>query len=254
MALTVTLNGTQYSVPEPGDVGYDQGVTNYLKALATAFPQLGTASTQALTAEWDTGTSFGIKAPYLKTQTAAPCVTGNVRLAKTDAIGWRNNANNADLALKIDTADNLTFNGGNVTGNPMLLASTAAGQSIPNNVATVVIYGTVTTDTDGAYNSSTGVYTVPAGKAGVYQVTAQIAWNVGFTAVTSLAIVRNGSNLFLNTLGNPTVIGSSILVSGLYVFTAGDTIRIQVLHNQGGPETLYASAASNYFCLKRIPI
>ena len=37
MARTVTLNGNTFSVPDPGDKGYDQGLTNYLVALSTGF-------------------------------------------------------------------------------------------------------------------------------------------------------------------------------------------------------------------------
>jgi hypothetical protein len=43
--------------------------------------------------------------------TANPAATGVVRLAKADALSFRNNANSADLALAINGSDALTFNG-----------------------------------------------------------------------------------------------------------------------------------------------
>src|SRR3954468_24158433 len=111
MALTVSLGGQNYSIPEPGDTGYDQqGLTNYLKALATAFPQIG-GGTYALASELDFGSAFGVKSPYFKSATAGPASVGVLRLAKTDSVNWRNNASSGDLSLAIDAADNLTWNG-----------------------------------------------------------------------------------------------------------------------------------------------
>lgn len=40
-----------------------------------------------------------------------PSTVGYLALAKTDTIGWRNNANSANLLLGIDGSNNLTFNG-----------------------------------------------------------------------------------------------------------------------------------------------
>jgi hypothetical protein len=37
VARTVTLSGSNYSIPDPGDKNYDQALTNFLVALATAF-------------------------------------------------------------------------------------------------------------------------------------------------------------------------------------------------------------------------
>jgi hypothetical protein len=38
VARTVTLNGVSFSVPEPDDQNYGQGLTDYLVALASAIP------------------------------------------------------------------------------------------------------------------------------------------------------------------------------------------------------------------------
>lgn len=53
---------------------------------------------------------------YVKTQflfgtTANPATYGFVRMAKTDQLVWRNNANSADLGLGINGSDQLTFSG-----------------------------------------------------------------------------------------------------------------------------------------------
>lgn len=252
MALTVSLLGVNYSIPEPGDVGYDQQLTNYLKALSTAFPQLS-GGAYALTAELDLGASFGVKQLYMKTETATPATVGVVRLAKTDAVGWRNNANSADLALKIDTADALTFNGNNVTGNPFLGANTATPQSIPNGlVDTIVVFGTVERDSDSAYNSTTGRFTVPTGKGGDYLITSNVGWGTAANTPRVLVYKNAAAAKTLNNLGVGTLINSQG-GSAMLNLAAGDVIDIRAAHNSGGAISLTAIASINYFSIKRIP-
>lgn len=251
MALTVTLLGVSYSIPETSDVGYDTALTSYLKALATAFPQLN-GGLQSLTAELDFGTSFGVKALYLKSETANPASAGQIRLAKTDTIKIRNNANGADLALGIDAGDALQWNGANVTGNPMLGASTAAAQAIVSATTTTVVFGTVELDTDSGYASGTGRYTVPAGKGGHYLLTA----NIGVNGTPNNAVVFAFKNAVeLKRLGHyagatvpaATQVGGSAIVN----LAAGDIIDIRV--SATGAWNLTGTATENYFALKRIP-
>lgn len=112
MSQIKTLNGVQYTLPNFSDTGWGANtgnvLTQYIAAIADVTLQLsGGAFT--LTAEVDFGSNFGLKALYLKSETANPASAGVVRLAKTDAIKWRNNANAADIALAIDGSDNLQY-------------------------------------------------------------------------------------------------------------------------------------------------
>lgn len=110
MAVTVILNGVPYSIPEPGNDDWGQEVTDYLVAQASGLLQkAGGAFT--LTAEVDFGATYGLKSTYLKSRTSNPASAGSLRLAKTDSVKWRNNANDADLALAINGSDQLTYNG-----------------------------------------------------------------------------------------------------------------------------------------------
>src|SRR5229473_2830460 len=233
MALTVSLLGVNYSVPEPTDVSYDAGLTSYLKALATAFPQLN-GGTASLTAELDFGASFGIKAAWYKSETANPASAGQVRLAKTDT------ANAADLALGIDTGDALTFGGVNVTGNPMLGANTAAAQSIPNGgVSTIVVFGTVERDSDSGYNSGTGRYTVPAGKGGDYFISAGVTWAAAATT-PNIGVFKNavaGGLKTLQILTAGTLTGEQSGAT-LVTLVAGDIIDIRAAHSSAGAVVL----------------
>lgn len=59
---------------------------------------------------WD-NTSKILGTPTLRSSTSNPAAAGFIRLAKTNVISWRNNANSADLALAVNGSDQLTFNG-----------------------------------------------------------------------------------------------------------------------------------------------
>ena len=113
MSQSVTLNGTSFTIPDVGDEDWGQDVTDYLVAIPGAVLQKsGGAFT--LTAEVDFGATYGLKTAYYKSQTANPASAGQVRLAVSDSIKWRNNANGADLTLAVDAADALTFGGNKI--------------------------------------------------------------------------------------------------------------------------------------------
>lgn len=134
MSQIKTLNGVQYTLPQFNDTGWGANtgnvLTQYIAAIADVTLQLsGGAFT--LTAETDFGANFGLKALYIKSETANPASAGVLRLAKTDAIKWRNNANGADIALGIDGSDNLTYGGTKVILSGLIVnADVAAGAAI----------------------------------------------------------------------------------------------------------------------------
>ncbi len=109
MSTTVTFNGTSYTVPALADASWGTNVSNYLIAIATGCLQK-TGGTFTLTAEVNFGATYGIKAARLKSQTTNIAAAGFIWLAKTDTINWRNNANDGDLPLGIDSSNRLTFN------------------------------------------------------------------------------------------------------------------------------------------------
>ncbi len=111
MATPIVFNGANYSVPAYGDSGWAQGAGNlstYLVAIAAGTLQT-TGGTFTLSAEAYFGATYGLKSVYFKTATATPSTTGVLRFAKTDSIGWRNNAGGADILLSKDTSDRLKW-------------------------------------------------------------------------------------------------------------------------------------------------
>lgn len=252
MARTVTVNGQSYSVPEDDEKGYGASLTAYLVALATSFPQLNNAALQALGAELDLGSAFGIKLPYIKPPTANPATSGLVRLAKTDFLAFRNNANGADLKLELDAADKLKFGGEYLTGNPMLSATTAAGQSINNAATTIVVFGTAERDSDSGYNAGTGRYTVPTGKGGDYFIQGAATFANALTNAGFIAIFKNAAGVKESQYTAPPA-GQTQTVSAIVNLAAGDIVDIRVQQNQGGAQALQTAAIINFFTLKRLP-
>jgi hypothetical protein len=109
-SVTVTVNGSNHTIPQTNERGWGAAVTAWIQAISSYTLQ-PTGGTFTLTNDVDFGGSYGLKTSYLSTRTANPSTSGLLRLAKTDSIGWRNNANGGNLLLTIDASDNLNFNG-----------------------------------------------------------------------------------------------------------------------------------------------
>lgn len=108
--INVSYNGSTYQIPQEGDEGWADGLTQYFVALASGSLTKAGGSF-AISNEIDFGNTAGITVKYIKTKTSGVASAGMVRMAKTDTVAWRNNAGSSDLLLGIDSNDNLTFNG-----------------------------------------------------------------------------------------------------------------------------------------------
>ena len=109
MSISLTVNGTTYTYPERGDTNWGNDATDWASAVSTSTLQK-TGGIFALTADASFGASFGLKSLYYKTGTSNIAASGEFRLAKTDTVTFRNNANSNDIELGIDSSDNLTWN------------------------------------------------------------------------------------------------------------------------------------------------
>ncbi len=110
MSIPLNVNGVVFEYPELDDEDWGVDSTDWAAAVTNGMLQKA-GGLFTLTADADFGASFGLKSLYYKTRTSNPASTGQFRLAKTDSVSWRNNANASDLPLSIDALDRLTFNG-----------------------------------------------------------------------------------------------------------------------------------------------
>lgn len=257
MSQIKTLNGVQYTLPQFNDTGWGANtgnvLTQYIAAIADVTLQLsGGAFT--LTAETDFGGNFGLKALYLKSETTNPASAGVVRLAKTDSIKWRNNANSADVALAIDGSDNLTFSGTKVPLSGLIVnADIAAGAAIAysklaltgsivnadiasaaaiavNKLAALAATLVVVSDASG-FLSTTGVTTTPTELNFVHGVTSAIQTQLSsISTVANAALPKSGGTMTgtiamgtakVTGLGAPTVSGDALSQGAAISVTTG---------------------------------
>jgi hypothetical protein len=135
MAESITFNNAVYIIPDVGESNWGQNLTNYFVAIPQGAYQ-ASGGTLPLTADLSFGTNFGLLSKYYKSVTANIAGTGQVRLANTDSIDWRNAANSADLALSVDSSNNLLWNGdiiATAAASPVLSILGTANQITASN-------------------------------------------------------------------------------------------------------------------------
>lgn len=177
MSVNVVLNGTTYTIPDPGDNTWGQELTDYFVALGSGVLQkAGGAFT--LTAEVNFGATYGLKAVYYKSRATNPSSTGQIRLGNTEFIGWRNAANDDDMELAVDASNRLTYN-----GNPIVPSS-------PLTAARAVV-----TDGSGALTTATTTATEIAFVNGVTSaIQSQIDGKLSIAGHTALSVVGRSAN------------------------------------------------------------
>jgi hypothetical protein len=129
LSTPIVFNGSGYTIPAPGDSLWGPSLSSFFIAISTGALQK-TGGVFTLTAEVDFGSSFGIKSSYFKSRTANPSSVGALRLAKTDSIGFRNNANSADVLLAMNGSDQLTFG-----GTKVILSGAIVNADVASNAA-----------------------------------------------------------------------------------------------------------------------
>lgn len=213
-------------------------------------------------------TSLGIDLTHANTWTGIQTLTGSstqgnpILTPATSAPSAPSNGAYSVWGSGQGMAATVTLNGANAqfAGMPHLNVSTAAGQSIPNNSETTVVYGTVSTNTTttqcagsaNCYNSSTGVFTVPPNMGGIYAVTCAIGWNAGFTGRAQVIVAKTGVDVAYFARNSPASQFDSAIVTYAGSFAAGDTIVCKALQVSGGPISLAAIGTGNYFNVNRL--
>lgn len=108
-SVTVTVNGSNHTIPQTNERGWGNAVTAWIQAI-TSYTLQPTGGTFTLSSDVNFGATYGLKGAYFSTRTANPSSSGLLRMAVTDTLGWRNNANSGNLLLAVDASNNMTFN------------------------------------------------------------------------------------------------------------------------------------------------
>lgn len=228
MSTLVTYAGNQYRVPAYQDTGYAQGngnLSSYLIALATGSLTVSGGSFP-LTADANFGASFGLVSIYFTSRTINAATAGAVRLANTDKIEWRDNANANNLIL----AMNATQTGGGTYTIPDIGAGISA--SFVMTAGTQTIGGTKTFSTAPAFSAGL----VSAMAISITAVTNQII--LGTTNTTTVSATAPASSAvytipdvgttanFILSAGTQTVGGSKTFSSAVTVTAASSSALI----------------------------
>jgi len=203
MSIPVTFHGTVYQVPVQGDQNWGPPLTRYLVALGT-YSLTTTGGVFSLSADINFGPTFGLLSPYFTSTSPLPATSGVIRLAKTDTIDWRNNANTGDNVLSVNSSDQLLYNGVQV---PTGLSTLPDGQIWIGGVSNMAVPQTLTGDVT---VTDAGVTSIGALKITNAQISASAGIVYSKLNLTG-SIVNNDINAAANILYSKLVLTNSIL-------------------------------------------
>lgn len=233
----ITFNGTSYTVPAVADASWGNAVSSYLIAIAAGALQK-TGGTFTLTQEVDFGSTYGLKAPYFKSKTATIASTGVLRMGTSDAVSWRNAANNADLPLTVNASNVLQFNGNPIitlglgSANTALLMNSGgtgyAWTTIANaniDVAAAIAYSKLNLASSIATGDLASGLLVPVAKGGTGLTAGTSGGILGYTATGTLAssalLAANGVMLGGGAGATPTATAAGAANNVFVVPNAG---------------------------------
>lgn len=130
MATIVSWNGSSYTVPATGEENW--GGTTKVDGLLVSLAQNGfnkAGGLFTLSSDVDFGITAGLVSIYYKSR-GTVSTAGVIRLAKTESIGWRNNAASGNNLLTTDASDNLTWNGTIIASSTGVVPVAAGGTNI----------------------------------------------------------------------------------------------------------------------------
>lgn len=221
MSQLLVINGTSYTFPDVGEEEWGQNVTDWAVAVTSGMLQKAGGSF-ILTAEVDFGANFGLKAAYYKSRATNVAAAGIVRLGNTERVSWRNAANSGDLALLVNAADELEFNGTSISTAAKPLLATPVDESLPTPTLPGATYKTLYNQINAV---NTTVYTVPVGKKalflGIYAMDVSgnsNNYDVTFNINGVDTLVVSGSSVSANTKSDDNLFG--------FVLEAGDQIKL----------------------------
>jgi hypothetical protein len=190
VATTLTVNGVGYLYPNTGDQQWGSAASAWALAVTNGMLQKA-GGNFTLTADVNFGANFGVISSYFTSRTANASTAGAVRLASTDSVGFRNNANGANVLLAKDASDNLTWNGHILSSSAGIVPAAAGGTGINSS-------------------ASTGVAIVTAG-----------TWSIPAT----LSVALGGTNLASYTTGDMLYASGATTLAKLTIGTAN---KVQV--------------------------
>ena len=130
---------------------------------------------------------------------------------------------------------------------PSWMVNLSSSQSVGNTTETVINFDTEVLDSNSAYDTSNGRFTVPSGEGGKYYVYAQLMRNNFFNSRYIVKIRVNGSQLIAAEDRNSDTGGTTFpttQAAGILDLSVGDYVEVALYQDSGGSAGAYGSASS----------
>ena len=125
------------------------------------------------------------------------------------------------------------------TNTPYFMAVRTSNFSIANGTDTKVIFDTEISDSDSAYDTSTGRFTVPSGKGGQYYLHTKIRWNetADWDSCEVYFHVSGSNKNYMASYWN-NFNYTTTNASGILPLSAGDYVEILVYQGSGSAKNI----------------
>jgi hypothetical protein len=157
----------------------------------------------------------------------------------------------ANLTIGSTNSSTVTFESGAATGHmsPAWSAKRGSAQTgVANSSAVTVVCDTEELDTDNAYSTSTGEFTVPSGKAGKYMVGASFRSNASGSATRLACFLTVGGTIIRQTNFNQNSSGEgSSTIHAVLDLSAGNVVAFKMFQDSGSSVNLEADGKTYFY-------
>ena len=230
--------GSVLDIGTPSDATVTNAKTNFVSTSSAAGLQIkGDGTTDGTLQLNCSQNSHGIK---LRSPAHSASASYTLTFPTTDG--------NADEFLKTDGSGALSWATAGGDNTPAFMAYLSSASSISNTTNTKIVFQTEIFDTDSAYNTSDGLFTVPSGEGGKYFFNFQARptnWN---TSQYQVFILVGGSTYkLLFEDGDAQGDNNTMSGSGIINLSAADTVAVYVYQNGGNGLNLRTGESNTFF-------
>jgi hypothetical protein len=132
---------------------------------------------------------------------------------------------------------------------------TASSQTIANNTNTKINFASEVFDTNSFHSNVTNNtrFTIPAGLAGYYRVSATLRWDQGSGGRRIISITINGSGGQASSEVTPAAgVYVSAVTQQIFYLNVGDYVELDAYQTSGGNLAVIGQADSTFFQIERI--